>query len=200
MDVRTHDRLFQISNALDSPVVRFLVTGLVILLAVAPVLFLLIAASGKISDKLRKDLWDRYKSWLLFIPMMFGPVPLGAACTIFAVGVLALACYREFARATGLFRETLISGVVVLGILAITFAVADHWYGFFAALTPLTVSVMAAAALLSDQPQGFIQRVAALGVFAFILFGVCCGHLAYFANDADYRPILFVADFRGGAQ
>src|SRR6202000_1817608 len=36
--------------------------------------------------------------------------------------------------------------------------------------------------LLADQPKGYIQRVA-LGVFAFLLFGVCLGHFAYFAND-----------------
>lgn len=28
------------------------------------------------------------------------------------------------------------------------------------------------------------------GTFAFLLFGVCLGHLAYFANDAHYRALL----------
>ena len=36
-----------------------------------------------------------------------------------AVAVLSLLCYREYARATGLFREKTVSLVIVLGILAL---------------------------------------------------------------------------------
>ena len=114
---------------------------------------------------------------------------LGAAWTIAAIALMSLLCYREFARATGMFRQPAISSLVVLGILAVTFAVADHWYGLFVAITPLLIAVIAAVAICSDQPKGYIQRVA-LGVFAFLLFGICFGHLAYFANDANFRPML----------
>jgi phosphatidate cytidylyltransferase len=122
-------------------------------------------------------------------PLLVLPALAGAAATIVGVAVLSLLCYREYARATGLFRERVISGMVVLGILAITFAIADHWYGFFMALAPLGVSVIAAVAILADRPQGYIQRVA-LGTLGFVLFGVCFGHLGYMANDADYRPLV----------
>jgi phosphatidate cytidylyltransferase len=57
------------------------------------------------------------------------------------------------------------------------------------ALGPLTMLVIAALAILSDRPKGYVQRVA-LGVLGFFLFGVGLGHLGYFANDGDYRPIL----------
>jgi predicted CDP-diglyceride synthetase/phosphatidate cytidylyltransferase len=80
-----------------------------------------------------------------------------------------------------MFRQPAISFLVVLGILAVTFAVADHWYGLFVAITPLLIGIMAAVAIWDDQPKGYIQRVA-LGAFAFLLFGMCFGHLAYFAN------------------
>jgi phosphatidate cytidylyltransferase len=153
------------------------------------VLIGLLSVTGKASEKLRKDLWDRYWSWLLFIPMMFGPVLLGAAWVIAGVAALGLVCYREFARASGYFRERLMSALVVAGILAVSAAVADHWYGFFVAIPPLMMGIMAAAAILADQPRGYIQRLA-LGVFAFLLFGVCLGTLGYFANDTQYRPIL----------
>ena len=42
-------------------------------------------------------------------------------------------------------------------------------------------------------PADYIQRVA-LATFAFLLFGVCFGHLGYLANDGRYRPILCWAD------
>ena len=67
-------------------------------------------------------------------------------------------------------------------------AIADHWYGFFVALAPLTASSIVIFALFADQPKGYIQRVA-LGLLAFMLFGDCLGHFSYFANDRLGTPI-----------
>jgi phosphatidate cytidylyltransferase len=47
------------------------------------------------------------------------------------------------------------------------------------------------AAILRDQPQGYIQRVA-LGVLGFALFGSCLGHLGYLGNDRNYRPMVIL--------
>jgi phosphatidate cytidylyltransferase len=183
------DRLLDWHSALDRPFVRVAMAALVIVLATVPLLILALSKSGKISPTLQKELWARYRSWLLFIPMMIGPILLGPGATMLAVALMSLLCYREFARATGLFRERLVSSVVAAGILAITFAVADHWYELFVSLAPITVGFIAATALLSDRPTGYIQRVA-LGVFAFMLFGVSFGHLGYFANDVKFREVL----------
>jgi phosphatidate cytidylyltransferase len=124
-------------------------------------------------------------------PLLLGPVLLGAAWTILAVAILSVLCYREFARATGFFRYRSLSIVVVLGIIATTFAIADHWYGFFVAIPPLTMVLLAIVAVLRDEPRGYTQRVG-LGVIAFLLFGHCLGHLGYMANDADFRPIVML--------
>jgi phosphatidate cytidylyltransferase len=185
----TRTRLFDVISAFDHPAVRFVVLGLAALIALMPVIIWVLARSGRASSSLRKDLWDRYWSWLIFVPLMFGPILLGAAWVIIGVAALGLVCYHEFARATGMFRERLTSALVVLGILAIMAAVADHWYGFFVAIPPLMLGIMAAGVILIDQPRGYIQRLA-LGVFAFLLFGVCFGYLGYFANDTNYRAIL----------
>src|SRR5262249_38325584 len=136
------------------------------------------APTNKLPLRLRST--TRYKSWLVIIPMMLVPLLLGAAWTIAGVFILSLLCYREFARATGLFREKLTSLMVVLGIFAVLFAVADHWCGFFMALSPLTIGAIAATAIIADQPRGYIQRVA-LGVLGLALFGAALGHLAYMA-------------------
>ena len=79
----------------------------------------------------------------------------------------------------------------MLGILLLNFAALDHWYHFFVALFPLTMALIAATAILRDEPKGYIQRVA-LGVFGFALFGGSMAHLGYMANDRDYRPILLL--------
>jgi phosphatidate cytidylyltransferase len=190
MNPRAHDRLFNFRHAFDSRLVLGLTIGVVVILAITPVIFGRLKKSGKIDEKLHQELWARYVSWLVLAPLVIGPVLLGAAATNFAVTILSLLCYREFARATGLFRERLISFVVVLGILLINFAALDNWYGFFTALSSLTVGAIAIVSIFPDDPKGYIQRVG-LGIFGFMLFGVCLGHLSFFANDPDYRPIIF---------
>ena len=171
------------------PVTFWIVTGLATALALTPLIFLALEKAGRLTPALRTDLWLRYKSWLVLVPLMIGPVLLGRACAIAGFGLLGLACYREFARAVGLFRHRAISAVVALGILLITYAALDAWYGFFVALESLTVSLLVIVALFADEPKGYIQRVA-LGILAFVLFGACLGHLSLFANYPLGQPIL----------
>jgi len=171
------------------PVAFWIAAGIAAVLLLTPLAFLAMDKAGRLSPALRSDLWTRYKSWLVLTPLMVGPLLAGRLPAVIGVGVLSLACYREFSRATGLFRHRTISAVVVLGILLLTFASADHWYGFFVALSSLTVSLLVVIGLLADQPKGYIQRVA-LGVFAFLLFGVCLGHYGYFANDKAGQAYL----------
>jgi phosphatidate cytidylyltransferase len=125
------------------------------------------------------------------IPLIAVPVLLGAAWLMAAVLLLSLLCFREFARSIGFFREYAMSSMVVGGILAVAFSVVDNWYGLFVALTPFTITIMAAVAILRDHPQGYIQRLA-LAVVSFVLFGVCLGHLGYMGNDPHYRPIVLL--------
>ncbi len=191
MDATSKQRLWGYNHALDTPFVRGFLVGLAIVLAIVPLCIWLLEVVGKTGPERRRELWARYRSWLLFAPLIVGPILLGAAWTMAAIALMSLACYREFARATGMFRQPAISSLVVLGILAVTFAVADHWYGLFVAITPLLIALMAAIALCRDQPKGYIQRVA-LGVFAFLLFGVCFGHLAYFANQPFRLMLLWL--------
>lgn len=171
------------------PVAFWIAAGIAATLAVTPLIFLALDKAGKLSPTLRTDLWTRYKSWLVLAPLMVGPLLAGRLPAIIGVGVLSLACYREFARATGLFRFRAISAVVALGIILLTFAAADQWYGFFVALSSLTISLLVIIALFADEPKGYIQRVA-LGIFAFSLFGVCLGHYGYFANDKAGQAFL----------
>ena len=171
------------------PVSLGLVTGIAVALAAAPLIFLALGAMGKLSEKLHADLWTRWRSWLVLAPLMAGPVLLGRLPAILGVGVLAVLCYREFARATGLFRHRVTSAVVALGILLTTFAAADRWLGLFGALQSLLVSLLVIVALFEDEPKGYIQRVA-LGVFAFLLFGVCLGHFGWLANDRLGQPLM----------
>ena len=170
------------------PVAFWIAAGIAGALAVTPLLFLAMQAARKLSPELRGDLWTRYKSWLVLAPLMVVPLLAGRLYAIVAVAVLAAFCYREFARVIGLFRHRAVSGTVALGGLLVTYAIAAQWYGFFHALTSLVVCAIVIVALFADNPQGYVQRVA-LGIFCFLLFGVCLGHFSYLANAPLGAPI-----------
>src|SRR5438552_4340387 len=190
----TRERLFGFRHAFDDRVTVVLATTALTLFLLAPLLiFIVTRAANSTADK-RKELWDRYRSWIWLALCILIPVLAGAFWTIVAVATLSFLCYREYARITGLFRERTISLIVVVGIFLITFSVLDNWYRLFVALFPLTVALIAIGGLIPDQPKGYIQRVG-LGVLGFVLFGSALGHLGYIANDWEYRPILLLIIF-----
>jgi phosphatidate cytidylyltransferase len=151
----------------------------------------LLSVSGRAAPALRRELWLRLFSWCWLLPLMILPVLAGRETTIAAVTLLSLLCWREFARATGAFREQLLSAVVVAGILFLNFAALDHWYGFFVALPSLTACVIAVATIPLDRPAGYVQRTA-LALVGYVLFGFGLAHLGYMANDTNYRPIVLM--------
>ncbi|RKK01131.1 phosphatidate cytidylyltransferase [Pseudoroseomonas wenyumeiae] len=179
------------STAFAHPVTQGIVlaTGAVLLLAALAIGAMTLLGRG--TPAFRRELWLRYGSWLVLLPLMFGPVLLGRVWTIGAVTLLGLLCLGEFARATGLFREYLTTAVVALGIVAVGFAALDNWYRLFVALWPLTTVVILVATIPLDRPAGYIQRNA-LAIFAFMLLGVGLGHLGYMANDPGYRPLVLM--------
>lgn len=187
-------RLFGWRHAFDEPAVVLIVVVLAAALALVPMVIMALDRAGRLGPALKADLRSRYLSWLVMIPVIVLPVLLGAAPTIAAVAVLSLVCYREFARATGLFREKAMSALVVAGIVAVTCTIADHWYRLFVALTPIMLAILTAVATSLDRPSGYIQRVA-LSIFAFLLFGTGLGHLGYFANDPHFRSLILLLVF-----
>jgi phosphatidate cytidylyltransferase len=128
---------------------------------------------------------------MVIAPAVCVPLLLGAFWAMLVLATISLACYYEYARATGLFREKLVSATTVLGILMIYAAALDHWYGFFVALMPLSVITIAMISIPLDRPAGYIQRTG-LAVLGFLLFGAALAHLAYAANDRNYRPIVLL--------
>jgi phosphatidate cytidylyltransferase len=193
-DQKTWVRLFGFQHAFDEPVVVVIVSILGIALAITPLAILILDRTGRLGPDLKGDLWRRYLSWLVMVPLVLLPVLLGAAWTLLLLTALSLLSFREFAAAVGLFREKLMSLLVVIGIFSLTFAVGDHWYRLFVALTPMNIVVITAVATSQDRPKGYIQRVA-LAIFGFMLFGTCLGHLSYMTNDTHYRSLVMLLIF-----
>ena len=174
-----------------SPVTSLLVLAVLAALACAALAIGVLAATGRAPPALQRELWLRLGSWGVLLPLMIGPVLAGKGWVILAVTLLGVLCLREYSRATGLFREPVIQLVALLGLLLVNAAALDHWYGFFTALTPLTVTALAVASIPLDRPGGYIQRTG-LGIFGFLLFGAGLAHLGYMANDPGYRPLILL--------
>jgi phosphatidate cytidylyltransferase len=149
----------------------------------------ILSRSGRLSPAIAQDIRTRTLTWAVIIPLVLAPIiaaPIGA---ILLAGLLSILCYREFARATGLFRERMISALVAIGLLLVTFANLDHWKSLVGPIQTATLSAICIFCVFQDRPKGSIQR-AGLGIAAFILFGIGLGRMGMLANHADYRPIL----------
>ena len=191
MDPRTAHRLFAVGDAFDHPLVVGVTLGVAVLLPVSALAVWLLHRLGRTSAETHRELVLRIRSWAVLVPLLVGPVLLGAAWVIAGVALLSALCFGEFARATGLFRDRAIAAVVGVALACSTYAVADHWYGFFVAVPPLAVSLLAAVAVLRDDPQGYLQRIG-LGTISLLLFVHGLGHLGYLANDPAYRPLILL--------
>lgn len=191
MTTEVRQRLMGISHSLDQPITVWLCGAILVSVVVSGAAIAGLGKSRLIGESEYTDALARWKSWTLLTGCMLVPVLLGAAFIIVAVTLLSLGCYREFARATGLFRHYRISVAVVAGILLANFAALDHYDRLFFASAPFVVALIAIITVPQDQPQGYIQRVA-LGCFGFLLFGFSLAYVGNIANTADYRPILLL--------
>ena len=179
------------TGAFAQPATRGIIMAAAAVLLLATLIVTGLTVTRRASPALVRELWLRTGSWAVLLPLMLGPVLLGRVWTIGMVTVLGLFCLREYDRATGLFRETMIAATIVVGVLAMNAAALDAWYGLFMALIPLTVGVLSIVSIPLDRPAGYVQRTG-LAVFAFMLFGAGLAHLSYMANDRNYRPIVLM--------
>lgn len=193
-DQPTYERLFGYQHAFDDWAVVVIVTILGMVLAVTPLAIAIADRAGWLGPALKAELRRRYGSSLVVVPLLVIPILLGAAWTLIGFTMLGVFSFREFAGATGIFRERLMSLLVVIGILSLAFAAADHFYRLFVALTPMNIVVITAVATSQDRPKGYLQRVA-LAIFGFLLFGTCLGHLSYMTNDTHYRALVLLLIF-----
>jgi phosphatidate cytidylyltransferase len=182
---------------LDWPVVRvylFIAAGVLVFAGTAIVLLKFV---------LKRDAehaWHAFRGWLIMIPLILGAVLLGRSATIIFLGLVALGGFTEFARATGLYRDWLITGWVYVGIagMALVTLVSPPgenllgWYGLFMALPVYVVAGILLMPILRDRTKGQLQLIA-LGIVGFIYVGWMFGHLAFLANGRNAAGwILFL--------
>jgi phosphatidate cytidylyltransferase len=144
--------------------------------------------------------WRTYVGWLFMVPIVLAVVFAGRVPTIVGITLLALFGFKEFARATGLYRDWWMTGAVNVGIMAVAASslVDDPllnrpgWYGLFMTLPVYIVSLILMIPVIRNRAKGQLQHVA-LAILGFIYLGWMFSHVGFLANSPHaYGYLLFL--------
>ena len=166
----------------------------------------LLAFAGLLLGTLRllgrnvSGVWKTYRGWLIMVPIVLGTIFLGRAAFIGGITLLAIVGFKEFARATGLYEDWWLTGLVYLSIVALGIAsyMPDPrqdfpgWYGLFTALPAYVIAAIVLVPILRNRAKGQLQQVA-LAIVGFVYFGWMFSHLGFLANATyAYGYILYL--------
>jgi phosphatidate cytidylyltransferase len=146
--------------------------------------------------------WQSYTSWLVMTPLAVLGIFAGRVPFIALLTLLAIFAFKEYARATGVYNDWLMTGVVYLGIVitGVASAMVDPklgvpgWYGIFAILPAYIIALILLIPILRNRSQGQLQSIA-LAILGFLYIGWMFGHLAFLANSANAYGYLFYLIF-----
>ncbi len=184
------------SAAISNDIFLTYVMVIVGLLAVAGLMLGLMTALGKNVS----SVWRTYRGWLVMVPLVLGTILLGRTATIVGVALLAMFGFKEFARATGLYEDWWLTGLVYLAIVVLGVAsfVSDPrlnypgWFGLFITLPAYVAAAILLVPILRNRSKGQLQQVA-LAIVGFLYFGWMFSHLGFLANtNYAYGYILYL--------
>lgn len=141
-----------------------------------------------------------YRGWLLMAPLVFLALYFGRVTAICGIALLAVGGFKEFARATGLYRDWLYTGAVYSGIAGMTAVMLARdpdsgeagWYGMYMALPVYVIALLLTIPVLRNRAQGQLQ-LASLSIVGFVYLGWMFGHLGFLANSTHaYGYLLYL--------
>ena len=149
-----------------------------------------------------ESIWRTYCSWLIMATIGLLVVFAGRVSTIVGVMLLAIFAFKEFARASGLYRDWWMTGAVYAGIVTVGVAsLMPHprgqepgtgWYGFFVAVPVFAVALILLIPILRNRARGELQRMS-LAIVGFVYIGWMFGHLGFIANATNaYGFICYI--------
>jgi phosphatidate cytidylyltransferase len=152
---------------------------------------------------LKKDvekIWITYRAWLIMAPAVMGLIFAGREAIVVGCTLISLLGVKEFARATGLYRDWWMTGTVYLAIAAISVAtlMADPftghpgWFGLLMTLPVYAIAWILLIPILRNRTQGQLQTIS-LAIVGFTYIGWMFGHLGFLANSNHaYGYLLYV--------
>jgi phosphatidate cytidylyltransferase len=170
---------------------------------IAGVLAISGAVLASLTYGLRKDVghvWRIWRSWLVMAPLGLGCAFAGRAALIVGMSLVSLVAFKEFARATGLYRDWWMVGAVYADLIALcVVSLMRHprggppgWYGLFMAAPVYGIALLVMIPILRNRAEGQLQAMS-LGILGFLYIGWMFGHFGFLANsDHPYGYLLFV--------
>jgi phosphatidate cytidylyltransferase len=185
--------------ALHDPVFRAYFWIVLVALAIAG------AVLGFLRLVLKRDttpMFETYWSWILIAGFGFIVVFLGRIPTIVGVNLVAIYAFKEFAHASGLYRDSWMTGAVYAGIVAVGIAslISDPrgeepgpgCYAFFVAIPAFAIGLILLIPILRNRAHGELQRIS-LAIIGFVYIGWMFGHLGFIANARNaYGFICYI--------
>lgn len=144
--------------------------------------------------------WTSYRGWLVMIPIIFASIFAGREWVIVFFTLLSALGFKEYARASGLYRDWWLTGVVyalivTVGVLCLVHDPREHvpgWYGLFAVMPAYAFAAILAVPIVRNRAEGQLQFVA-LAAVGFIYIGWMFGHLTFLANAKHaYGYLLYL--------
>jgi phosphatidate cytidylyltransferase len=147
-----------------------------------------------------RPIWATYASWCVLGPLVFGTIYLGRIPTDCLFTLFAVLGFKEFARATGLYRDWWMTGAGYLAIVATGLTALIHnpndgspgWYGLYMALPVYAIALFILMPILRNHTQGQLQAVA-LTILGYVYIGWMFLHLAFLADSPNFKGyVLFI--------
>ena len=151
---------------------------------------------------LKKELgsiWKTYRSWLVMASIGLLVVFAGRIPVIVGVILLSTFGFKEFAHASGLYRDRWMAGAVYAGIVTLGIAalmppprgegLGAGWYGFFMAVPVFVIALILLIPILRNRARGQLQNMS-LSIVGFIYIGWMFGHLGFLANPTNAYGFL----------
>src|SRR5215813_530978 len=152
--------------ALHNPIFRAYFWIVLISLAIGGVTL------GFVRVVLKKEtasMFRTYWSWIFMAGIGLIVVFLGRIPTIIGVTLLAIFAFKEFARASGLYRDWWMTAAVYAGIITVGIASlisrprgdepGTGWYGFFVAAPVFAIALILLIPILRNRARGELQRM-----------------------------------------
>lgn len=136
--------------------------------------------------------WVPMRTWFVILPVALGAMWLGhGAWTVF-VTVVSIVAFKEFARVTGLYRQTLFVLVVYGAIIAENLFALVGRYDFFMAVPTWAVLALALVPIVLRRSENMLQWFA-LAIVGVVFYGYFLAHLSYlYGSPLGLGYLLFV--------
>lgn len=176
----------------------FVTTGILILAGI------ILSFITWVLKKKMHSIWMTWFGWVIMIPLTFGAIYLGRTALVVLLGLVMIFGFKEYSRATGLYRDWWMTGSVYLAMIATCVVILiPHpdtpgqlgWYGMYMTLPVFTIALILLIPILRNRVQGQLQSIA-LATLGYIYLGWMFSHTAFLANDNNperaYGYLLFL--------